>query len=31
MQMELKRHFITTERPYKEGAVEVFEQNIPYD
>lgn len=30
MQMELKRHFITTERPYKEGAVEVFEQNIPY-
>ncbi len=26
---ELKQHFITTERPYQEGAVEVFEQNIP--
>ena len=28
--MELKKHFITTERPYREGAVEVFEQNIPH-
>ena len=27
--MELKKHFITTERPYQEGAVEVFEQFIP--
>lgn len=30
MTMELKKHFITTERPYREGAVEVFEQNIPH-
>lgn len=29
--MELKKHFITVDRPYKEGTVEVFEQpiNIP--
>lgn len=26
---ELKQHFITTKRPYQEGAVEVFEQTIP--
>ncbi len=26
---ELREHFITTERPYKEGTVEVFEQKIP--
>lgn len=25
----LKQHFITTQRPYQEGAVEVFEQQIP--
>ncbi len=25
---ELRNHFITTARPYQEGAVEVFEQNI---
>ena len=25
---ELRKHFITTERPYKEGAVEVFQQII---
>lgn len=27
--MKLKQHFITTRRPYREGAVEVFEQKIP--
>ena len=27
--MKLKHHFITTRRPYREGAVEVFEQKIP--
>ena len=26
--MKLKQHFITTRRPYREGAVEVFEQKI---
>lgn len=26
--MELKQHFITTNRPFREGAVEVFQQNI---
>ena len=25
---ELRKHFITTERPYKEGTVEVFQQII---
>ena len=26
--MELKKHFITTNRSYKEGTVEVFQQRI---
>lgn len=26
---ELKKHFITVDRPFKEGTVEVFEQTIP--
>ena len=26
--MELKKHFITTGRPYKEGIVEVFQQKL---
>jgi len=26
--MELKQHFITTNRPFREGSVEVFQQNI---
>lgn len=29
--MELKKHFITTCRPYKEGTVEVFQQNLKSD
>ena len=29
MSMELRDLFITTERPYKEGTVEVFAQAIP--
>ena len=29
MTMDLRALFITTERPYKEGAVEVFAQTIP--
>ena len=29
--MELKKHFITTCRPYKEGTVEVFQQKLKYD
>ena len=27
--LDLKNHFITVDRPYKEGAVEVFDQSIP--
>ena len=27
--MELNNHFITTQRPYEEGVVEVFRQAIP--
>ena len=26
--MELKKHFITTDRPYREGSVEVFQQRL---
>ena len=26
---DLRSHFITVERPFKEGTVEVFEQRIP--
>ena len=29
--MELKKHFITTCRPYKEGTVEAFQQNLKSD
>ncbi|MBQ3504605.1 MAG: family 78 glycoside hydrolase catalytic domain [Oscillospiraceae bacterium] len=29
--MELKKHFITTNRPYQEGAVEVFHQRVKAD
>ena len=29
--MELKKHFITTCRPYKEGTVEVFQQKLKFD
>ena len=27
-EMELKKHFITTNRPYREGTVEVFQQKL---
>ena len=27
--MDLRQHFITVDRPFKEGTVEVFEQVIP--